>query len=174
VIVRRLGALVIVFVLTGCPGFRASAPPERVLEPELLGVVTDWTTVPGSDERIYVLENGTEVSSEGETIWLTGLGPAEDRLLLVAHEGDTTYLLTLPRAEEMTSAPDCYAISQGAWLRDRDILFGFPEHDVALRLPAAPSYDPRAQTEEDHGYIIGVVGDDPHCVTPEGIVYPAR
>jgi hypothetical protein len=170
-IVRRLGALIIVVVLTGCPGFRASAPPDRVLEPELLGVVTDWTTAPGSDERIYTLEDGTEVSSEGETIWLTGLGPAEDRLLLVAQEGDVTYLLTLPRADEMTTAPDCYAIYEGAWARDGDILFGFPKHDVALRLPASSTYEPR--TEEDHGYIIGTVGSDPHCVTPEGIVYPA-
>lgn len=166
------GALVIGFVLTGCPGFWGSGPPERVLEPTAIGVVAQQIDLPDSDDRLYLLDDGTEHRVDSHTVRLTGVGPDERTLVIVAQLDSVTYHLALPRAEEMTSAPECYAIYQGAWAREGDILFGFPEHDVALRLPLSSTYQPR--TEEDHGYIIGTVGSDPHCVTPEGIVYPAR
>lgn len=167
--VRRLGALVILALgLSGCPGFRASGPPERVLEPEAVGVVAEVTTARGSDRRRYVLEDGREITPEGDIDRLSGPGPEEGRLLIVATDADVTYMVSLVRRETMTGAAECYAIDRAAWARDGDIIFGFPDSDVGLRLPADPTYRP--QSDEETGAIRGVHGSPPQCVTPDGIV----
>lgn len=160
--------LVIVAVgLAGCLLSGAPSLPDRILDPEVIGVVVEDRNLPDSPRHIYVMHDGTEVDWGDEATELTGPGPGEGRMLIVARDDDETYYLSLVAADRMAIEADCYRLSgTTAWETMDGIVFEFPPADVGIRLPAAPEYDPR--TDEETSFIRS---EQSFCITPDGVVH---
>jgi len=142
--------------------------PGRILDPEALGVVVEVRDLPDTQANVYVIDEGGEFELDRrEATELTGPGPAEDRMLIVAREGDETFYVSLVPAEGMAIDVDCYRLSgTTAWKTSDGIVFEFPPAEVGIRLPAAPDYDPRIDAET--GFIRS---EQSFCITPDGVVH---
>ena len=164
--VKLVVALLLAVGLAACLSSVATLP-DRILDPDVVGVVTDQSQGSMPSSRVYDVGDGTVELELGSDMELTGPGPAEDRMLIVAREGDETFYISLVPAESMTIDVDCYRLSgTTAWKTSDGIVFEFPPAEVGIRLPAAPDYDPRIDAET--GFIRS---DQSFCLTPDGVVH---
>jgi hypothetical protein len=142
--------------------------PDRVLDPEVAGVVVEREDLADTLANLYRLEDGTEFELDrGEAVELVGGSLGEGRMLIVARDGEQSYYLGLARTEEMTSDPNCYGLygTDAAWMTPDGIVFRFAAADIGLRLRAHPGFDPA--THDDGNELRRV---EQFCVTPDGRV----
>ena len=137
--------------------------PGHVLDPEAVGVVVE-TRDPGQGADTYIIAGGREVELGSPAVELSGPGPGEGRLLIVASDGDTTFYAFLARDERVTTDPPCFRMSSGAgWLTEEGIVFSFG--DIGLRLPMEFGLSPPTGAEVRLYRRL-----DRLCVAPDGFV----
>ena len=84
--VKLVVALLLAVGLAACLSSVATLP-DRILDPDVVGVVTDQSQGSMPSSRVYDVGDGTVELELGSDMELTGPGPAEDRMLIVAREG---------------------------------------------------------------------------------------
>lgn len=134
--------LVLSVLLTGCPG-PATLPtgaPDRVYDPELVGVITSIQEVEGGVN--VALDDGESVRIATGTPSIAGRISKGDLLFYGERDGRAWYATAYPGDET------CFVLQESAI--DEDALIRFSS---GLRLPKAPDFDPGIATNGEYARI---------------------
>jgi hypothetical protein len=155
--------------MTACTGGR----PDRVVEPDAIGIISSTETSEDGTTRTLALEDGQEivVPTTGD-ITAGGGFPDPDDLLVTGMLDDTRWYRALSEGDPETQlVPDgCYVYSVGPFDDDDSVIFptGSPDNRFGIRLPKADGFEADDPVRETGEY--GTEGSTTFCLNERGEV----
>lgn len=149
---RRLtSASAAILLLTSCASFQR---PERIIEPDVIGLVTD-ADFPIEGPAVVQVGDRTLEFDRDDAVELDAGGIQTDALLLYGEDFGRTWYASL----STLNGPDCYLVRfDGAFDEPEAVVFGFSSwREVGLRLPKRDDFNPPqgGVLEETGQYMVG-------------------
>jgi hypothetical protein len=166
-----LTLIVATALLVGCTLSR----PDRVIEPDVVGLVTA-THRPSLDQPMTVeLGDRSLQIDKDAALDLTGPGISPGVLLLYGEDGGRTWHVTAA-VRETSPTPGCYTLrGDAAFDAPGAVLFVFLERgEVGLRLPKRADFvaPPGVVSSQTGQYIVGQAGElAVFCLDPDGALF---
>jgi hypothetical protein len=138
--------------------------PQRVIEPSVVGIITENESVPGDDDQLVTV-NGNQLRILDPGLRrIDGSSLGVDRLLIYWEtDGGPRFVVSVK-----STASDCYNLRSAAAYDTGDaIVFVWSEQsDLGLRLPKAPDYEPPLDDPESRALILPIE----ECLDADGVV----